>query len=130
MRCQRCNGQLEPIIRAGQFCFNLCRVCKLRYSKEGYLETTSAELTSGFDPLKRARDIIGKTNAGASPVARTALEVFLMDGLWECYLQGLKDGVLLSYSQDVQPGGPMNGDSADGPLPDASGHPKTDQRHD
>jgi hypothetical protein len=88
---------------------------------------TSAELTSGFDPLKRARGIIEKTNAEAAPVTRTALEVFLMAGLWDCYLQGLKDGVLLAYSQDMRPGEPLSTEKAHGPVSDAPGNPKTDQ---
>jgi hypothetical protein len=125
MRCQKCKGQLEPVTRAGTFCFHLCRVCKLRYSREGYLETTTAELVSGFDPLKQSRGIISKIHPGATPVARTALEMLLMNGLWDCYLQGLKDGVLMAYSQDVEQGKPLHGDK-DGPLSDASGHPKTD----
>ena len=105
-RCTQCQGSLEPIIRAGQFCFHFCRACKLRYTKEGALEMDNSQLSSRFNPLATARGIISKTNSGATPVARTALEVLLMSGLWECYLQGLKDGVLLAYSQDVEQGKP------------------------
>ena len=107
VRCRKCQGQLEPIIRGEKFVFNFCRPCKLTYSKEGYLEVSTGQLSSRFNPLSSARDIIGKTNAGATSVTRTALEVFLMNGLWESYFQGLKDGVLLAYSQDVEEGEPL-----------------------
>ena len=105
MRCKKCGGQLEPIVRGGQFVFNFCRPCKLRYTKEGYLEMAPSE----FNILKEARAIVGKTNEDASPVARSALEILLMQGLWESYYRGLKDGVLLAYSQDVGDSEPIKG---------------------
>ena len=67
---------------------------------------TSAELKSFFNPLAVARDVISKTHPDSSAVARTSFEVLLMQSLWESYFAGLKDGVLLSYSQDFRPGEP------------------------
>jgi hypothetical protein len=125
MRCPKCHGSLEPIIRATKFCFNFCRVCKLAYNEHGALEINTGQLSSGFNPLAASRGIIKKTVDGVSPVARTALEVFLMEGLWECYLQGLKDGVLLAFSQDVERGKPIAAeDMPNGPLSNATRHPK------
>jgi len=125
MRCRKCQGQLEPILRGGKFCFNFCRVCVLTYDERGVPVLNTGQLASGFNPLGVARGIIGKTSAGATPVGRTALEVFLMDGLWECYLQGLKDGVLLAYSQDAQKGEPLTTEGKpNGSVPDAPGNSK------
>jgi len=120
MRCRKCQGQLEPILRAGKFCFNFCRVCVLTYDERGVPVINTGQLASGFNPLAVARGMIKGTAAGATPVTRTALEVFLMDGLWECYLQGLKDGVLLAYSQDVEKGRPLTTEGEpNGPVPNA-----------
>jgi len=128
MRCRECKGQLEPVFRGGNFCFNFCRICKMAYTKEGVPETKSSGLKSSFDPLTLSRSIIKKTHAGAAPVTRTAMEVFLMDGLWDCYLQGLKDGILLSYSQDVEQGQPLSdGGKPDGSLRQPSNDPKQNQ---
>ena len=45
--------------------------------------------------------MIRKTNADAAPVTKTALEAFIIQALTEAYVSGMKDGVLLAYSQDV-----------------------------
>lgn len=127
LRCRKCSGQLEPIIRGTQFCFNFCRVCKLTYNAQGVPEVSNKQLSSRFNPLSTARSIIGKTNSGVTPLARTALEVFLMEGLWDCYLNGLKDGVLLAYSQDVEKGEPLMHGEPNGPLYSPTGTPKQDK---
>lgn len=128
MRCRTCQGSLEPIQRAGKFCFNFCRLCKIAYNEHGVQQMNNGQLSSRFNPLETARAIIKSTNAGATPIARTALEVFLMDGLWNCYLQGLKDGVLLAYSQDVRPGEPLTTEGEpNGPVSNAPRDTQQDQ---
>jgi hypothetical protein len=42
-----------------------------------------------------------------SPVMKTALESLLIQGFLDAYSAGLKDGILLAYSQDVADGGPL-----------------------
>ena len=88
----------------------------------------NVQLSSRFSPLSQARAIIQKTHADAAPVAKTAMEVFLMSGLWESYLQGLKDGVLLAYSQDVEQGNPLTMEGKNhGPVPSTTENTQRDQ---
>jgi hypothetical protein len=42
-------------------------------------------------------------------VGRTALEVALVQALQESYFNGLRDGVLLAYSQDYEKSQPVDG---------------------
>lgn len=118
MRCPKCQGDLEPIVRSGQFVFNFCRACKIPYTEQGRAIFNSGQLVSHFRPLESVRGIIGKTHGSASAVARTALEVMLLQGMWDAYFAGVKDGVLLAYSQDVGEGEPV-GDK-DEPLSGAA----------
>jgi hypothetical protein len=106
MRCPKCQGELERIVRMQEPQFNFCRECKLPFDDSGRLSVDTRSLNTSFNPLQLARGIIGKTHADASSVARTALEVLLIQGLSESYQSGLKDGVLLAYSQDVGEGEP------------------------
>lgn len=105
--CTRCKGHIEPVQRAGQLAFYFCRACKLPYNEQGSVVIDTATLNTSFNPLSIVRGIIGGTHAGASPLARNAMEVLLSQGLVEAYLAGLKDGVLLAYSADVGDGEPV-----------------------
>jgi hypothetical protein len=116
MRCRKCQGDLEPIIRGGKYLFHFCRPCKVPYGEDGSYLMDTGLLASSFNPLASVRGIISKTHAGATPVARTALEVLLMQGMWDTYMAGVKDGVLLAYSQDVGEGEPSEGSDQNGPL--------------
>jgi len=101
MKCARCQGELEPIVRMREPMFLFCRPCKLPYHEKGGLAVDTRSLSTSFNPLKIARGVVWKTNPEVSSVARSALEVLLIQGLQEAYFSGLKDGVLLAYSQDV-----------------------------
>jgi len=105
MICKKCAGDLEPIIRGDKFVFNFCRACKLPHDEHGMAIIKSTELKSHFNPLSEAREIASAFLPSASPEARSAVEVLLVQGLYTAYFDGLKDGVLLAYSQDVGQGG-------------------------
>lgn len=120
MKCRKCKGSLEPTTRAGQFIFNFCRACKLPHNEYGVPIFDSGLIKSFFNAPDLTRSIIGKTHAGMNPVARTAFEVLLMQGMVEAYMAGVKDGVLLAYSQDVGEGEPV------GLLRSASDNPEAD----
>lgn len=126
MNCKKCNGSLEPIVRSGNYLFHFCRPCKLPYAEDGSYLLDTGLLASSFNPLITVRGIIGKTHAGAASVTRTALEVLLMQGMWDSYMAGVKDGVLLAYSQDVHEGEPLGEVKQDGPLHGSPGHLKQD----
>lgn len=108
MKCKKCRGDCEPVIRGGQYVFHFCRVCKIPFDQHGAAVLNSSELSSFFNPLKAARSVIGQTHGHASSVAKTAFEVLLIQSMWEAYFAGIKDGVLLAYSQDVGSGEPVN----------------------
>jgi hypothetical protein len=121
----RCQGDLVPIERAGQFLFNFCRPCKIPHDAQGRAAIDLIRLNSSFNPLSTARGMIRKTNADAAPVTRTALETFMIQALTEAYVSGVKDGVLLAYSQDtVDEGEPYNGGQhgSKQPLQDSGGN--------
>jgi hypothetical protein len=102
MKCRKCKGDCEPIIKGGQFVFNFCRACKLPYSSDGdVIFENPSQLVSHFNPIAAARKVVSKTHSGSSSVAKTAFEVLLTQSLLESYMNGMKDGVLLAYSQDV-----------------------------
>jgi hypothetical protein len=110
-KCSHCSGPVEPISRLGEIRFYFCRACKLPFDAAGGVIINLNTLGSAFDPLRTARGMIKGTAPGASPVAKTALEMLAIQGYVDAYVQGMKDGILLAYSQDVDPGGPMGGDS-------------------
>lgn len=70
---------------------------------------SSTQLKSDFNPLQRARDTIKAAHPTMAPVGRTALEVGLIQGFQESYFNGLRDGVLLAYSQDYEKSEPVDG---------------------
>lgn len=105
--CSKCGGQLEPISRHGQMVFYFCRPCALPHDQDSNPIVTASGLKDFFSPADKAREFIGKHRRDAGPVARTALEVALMQQLFDAYMTGLKEGVLLAYSQDVTEGEPM-----------------------
>jgi hypothetical protein len=107
MRCHKCKGELEPICRDGEPIIKFCRTCKLPYNLTGGLAIDLSSLNSSYQPVKTARGIIGKAHPGATPVTKSALEVLMIQGFQDIYMAGLKDGILLAYSQDVRPGGPI-----------------------
>lgn len=108
-RCLKCQGGVEPIRRFNEVQFYFCRACKIPYNESGRVIVDLASMSSSFNPLRLARGIIGRAHPDMAPVARTALEVLLIQGFQECYLEGLKSGVLLAYSQDVDSGSPTDG---------------------
>lgn len=87
--------------------FYHCRTCKLPHDDTGNPLFTTASLADRYNPLQAARDTIKKHHKGAAPVARTALEIALLQTTQEAYFAGIKDGVLLAYSQDFEKGEPM-----------------------
>lgn len=123
--CTRCKGYVEPVHRAGKLAFYFCRACKLPYNEYGSVVVDTATLNTSFNPLGIVRGIIGETHAGASPLARNAMEVLLSQGLVEAYLAGLKDGVLLAYSADVGDGEPVTVEATSNePLCDSTNNPR------
>lgn len=107
MKCSSCQGGLERIERAGQEVFYHCRACKLPHDPHGNPLFSSRSLAERYNPLQAARDAIKRTNGDMKPVSRTALEVALLQTVQEAYFAGIKDGVLLAYSQDCNKGEPM-----------------------
>lgn len=98
---------MEKIERAGVEVFYHCRACKLPHDSHGNPLFTGQGLADRYNPLQAARDVIKKHHKGAPPVSRTALEVALLQSVQEAYFAGIKDGVLLAYSQDFEEGEPM-----------------------
>lgn len=105
--CKKCKKTCEPIIKGGNTIFHFCRACKIPHDSSGSAIITSHELKSFFNPLEAARGIISQTHPNSSSVAKTAFEVMLIQSLWEAYFAGMKDGVLLAYSQDFKPDEPV-----------------------
>lgn len=105
--CSQCGGSLENVRRADHHVFYFCRHCKLPHDKEGNGLFTTHSLAERFNVLQSARNVVGAHHPKASPVARTALEMSLIQSMQEAYFAGMKDGVLLAYSQDFQKGEPM-----------------------
>ena len=107
LRCSKCQGQLEKIIRGGEEAFYFCRPCQLPHNEHGHKLFTMKSLSDLYSPFKAARQVVGAHHKGAAPVTKTALEVALAQALHEAYMAGIKEGVLLAYSQDVNEGEPM-----------------------
>ena len=107
MKCSKCSGQLERIQRVGQEVFLFCRPCQLPHDADGNALFTAKSLAGAYNPLQASRDAIRSHQGGVAPVTKTALEVALVQALQEAYFSGIKDGVLLAYSQDFEEGEPM-----------------------
>jgi hypothetical protein len=105
--CSKCSGAIEKIARQGQEVFYFCRPCKLPHDEFGNPLFTAKSLADRYNPLQAARDVVAKHHPHDKPVVKTALEVALLQSIQEAYFSGLKDGVLLAYSQDYQEGDPM-----------------------
>ena len=105
--CSKCGGGLEPIARKGEPVFHFCRPCKLPHDELGRALFSNKKLNDMYTPFKSARKVISQNHPKATAVARTALEVALAQALHEAYMEGIKEGVLLAYSQDVTEGEPM-----------------------
>ena len=106
--CPKCNGHVDPVTRADKTLFYFCRQCKLPFNENGRTVIDTRNLSSSFDPTRTARSITGKgMPSDMSPVARLALEALLIQGFLDIYAAGLKDGILLSLGQDVQPTKPV-----------------------
>lgn len=113
MRCRQCNGSLEPIKKMGKIVMMLCRLCKLPHEISGR-PMAHAPLKPSSNPLQAARATIRTAHPTMSSAGKTALEVALVQQLQESYFAGLRDGVILAYSQDYKDGEPLQ-DSADDP---------------
>lgn len=85
----------------------MCRPCKLPHDEHGNALFDGPSLSQAFNPAQSARDLLRKADKQTRGVARTALEAALMQGMLEIYHAGLKDGILLAYSQDHNEGEPM-----------------------
>lgn len=107
LRCSKCNSHLEKIVRGGQEVFHFCRPCQLPHDEAGNRLFDMKSLADMYNPLKAARGVVGAHHKAAAPVTKTALEVALAHSLQEAYMAGIKEGVLLAYSQDVNEGEPM-----------------------
>jgi hypothetical protein len=107
LRCSKCQGGVEKIIRAGEEAFFFCRACKLPHDALGNPLFTTKSLANAYNPLLAARKVVGSHHKDVAPVTKTALEVALIQSLHEAYMTGLKEGVLLAYSQDVGKGEPL-----------------------
>lgn len=101
--CGQCQSALEKI--QGGLLF--CRACKLLHDPDGVAMFTGPQLASHFNPLASARSTTKSHHKGMASVGKTALEAALIQNLHEAYMAGLKDGILLAYSQDYQEGEPM-----------------------
>lgn len=106
-RCSKCGGGLDPVGREGKDFFYFCRACKLPFNEAGRVTIDTRFLNSSFNPTRAARGVSGKVLADLSPVARTALEAVLIEALLGSYSAGLKDGILLAYSQDISESKPV-----------------------
>jgi hypothetical protein len=107
MKCRKCSNDCEPVVRGGKYVFDFCRSCKIPYKEDGSaLFNSSASLVSHFNPLYLAR-AVGASSGVKSSVAQHALEVLLIQGFYDVYVAGLKDGLLLAHSQDVGPSEPI-----------------------
>ena len=107
MKCSKCGSGTEKIFRANEPVFFYCRGCKLPHDEYGNQLFNSKSLTQAFNPLQHVRDALRGHNKGIAPATRTALEVALLQSVQEAYFAGIKDGVLLAYSQDKEKGEPM-----------------------
>lgn len=107
VHCSKCQGNAEKIVRNGQEAFFFCRSCQLPHDELGNPLFTTRSLADHYNPLKAARGVVGAHHKDTAPVTRTALEVALIQSLQEAYMAGLKEGVLLAYSQDVGKGEPL-----------------------
>ena len=101
LSCSRCGGEAEPINRMGLILFYFCRPCKLPHDELGRVTIDTARMSPAFNPLSIVRGVVSKTHQDATPLTRSAMETFLLQGLLDAYMAGVKDGVLLAYSQDV-----------------------------
>lgn len=106
-KCPKCSGHVIEIKRADRSVFFFCRACKLPYAENGRVVIDTRNLNSAFNPTRAARVVTGKSVKDLSPVAKTALEALIITSLLDAYSAGMKDGILLAYSQDVADGKPM-----------------------
>ena len=107
-KCPKCSGHIIEVKRADQSAFLFCRACKLPFAENGRIVIDTRNLNSSFNPTRLARSITGKSMRDLSPVARTAIEAFIIASFHEVYTAGMKDGILLAYSQDVEEGVPLD----------------------
>lgn len=107
IKCSKCEGNVEAINRAGQRVFLFCRHCKLPHDEHGNPVYTTKSLAEHFNPLQAARDHISKVAPALKGPAKTALEAATIQRDLDIYFAGMKDGILLAYSQDFQEGEPM-----------------------
>lgn len=107
-KCPKCSGHVDPISRADKKLFYFCRACKLPFNPLGRVIIDTNNLNTAFNPTRIARAVTAKgIGVDMSPVARTALEALLITALLDSYSAGLKDGILLAYSQDVGDSKPL-----------------------
>lgn len=104
--CSTCGGYLDKVPRAGKVLL-LCRPCKLPHDEHGNPLFSGHSLSDRFNPLQAARDTLKKSDKTSSGVTRVAMETALMQGMLDAYFAGVKDGVLLAYSQEHEEGEPM-----------------------
>jgi hypothetical protein len=107
LKCSKCNSGIEKIYRGGEDLFYFCRPCQLPHDDHGNPLFTSKSLGQAFNPTKHVREALRPYHKDVAPVTKTALEVALLQAVQEAYFAGIKDGVLLAYSQDNQQGVPM-----------------------
>jgi hypothetical protein len=107
LKCSKCGSSIEKIYRGGEDIFYFCRPCQLPHDDHGNPLFTTKSLGQAFNPLQHTRNALKNHHKGISQVTKTALEVALLASVQEAYLAGIKDGVLLSYSQDKSEGVPM-----------------------
>lgn len=107
-KCPKCSGGLDPIKRGEHEFFLFCRACKLPFNNLGRTIIDTKFLNTAFNPTRIARSVSGKSFSDMAPVAKTALEGLLIEALMSAYSAGLKDGILLAYSQDVHDSKPVH----------------------
>jgi hypothetical protein len=107
LKCSKCSSSIEKIYRGGEDLFFFCRPCQLPHDDHGNPLFTTKSLGQAFNPIQHARNAIKQHHKGIAPVTKTALEVSLLQSIQEAYFAGIKDGVLLAYSQDKTQGEPM-----------------------
>lgn len=108
MKCNHCSGPLEKVTKGGESLFHYCRGCKLPHDKSGNpLLKSGQPMNASYNPLRGAFEAVKSDGRDLSPVAKAAASVAFMPALQDAYLQGVKDGILLAFSQDVKEGEPV-----------------------
>lgn len=107
IKCSNCGGHAEKIERAGEAVFWFCRPCKLPHDQHSNPLFVNGLPADKYSAVSHAQKIAEAHTKGMSPVGKVSVTMSLIQPLQEAYFAGMKDGVLLAYSQDIKEGEPM-----------------------